>query len=81
MPNQEILRRDELSGIESMLGLAQLRWSGQVIKMDDTRPPQKLFHAELSAGERHIGAQRKRYKDVLKCALNSCNIPAADGKY
>ena len=31
VPNQEILRRAELTGIEAMLNQAQLRWSGHVI--------------------------------------------------
>ena len=75
VPNQEILRRAELTGIESMLNLAQLRWSGHVTRMDDSRLPKQLFHAELSTGKRHKGGQRKRYKDVLKSTLKAYNIP------
>ena len=68
VPNQEILRWAELTGIEAMLNQAQLRWSGHVTRMDDSRLPKQLFHAELSIGKRHKGGQRKRYKDVLKSA-------------
>ena len=75
VPNQEILRRAELTGIEAMLNQAQLRWSGHVTRMDDSRLPKQLFHAELSIGKRHIGGQRKRYKDVLKSTLKAYNIP------
>ena len=75
MPNQEILRSAELTGIEAMLNQAQLRWSGHVTRMDDSRLPKQLFHAELSTGKRHKGGQRKRYKDVLKSTLKACNIP------
>ena len=75
MPNQEILRRAELTCIEAMLNLAQLRWSGHVTRMDDSRLPKQLFHAELSTGKRHKGGQRKRYKDVLKSTLKAYNIP------
>ena len=74
-PNQEILRSAELTGIEAMLNQAQLRWSGHVTRMDDSRLPKQLFHAELSTGKRHKGGQRKRYKDVLKSTLKACNIP------
>ena len=74
-PNQEILRWAELTGIEAMLNQAQLRWSGHVTRMDDSRLPKQLFHAELSTGKRHKGGQRKRYKDVLKSTLKACNIP------
>ena len=37
VPNQEILRRAELTGIEATLNLAQLRWSGHVSRMDNSR--------------------------------------------
>ena len=75
VPNQEILRWAELTGIEAMLNQAQLRWSGHVTRMDDSRLPKQLFHAELSTGKWHKGGQRKRYKDVLKSTLKACNIP------
>ena len=75
VPNQEILRRAELTGIEAMLNLAQLRWSGHVTRMDDSRLLKQLFHAELSTGKRHKVGQRKRYKDVLKSTLKAYNIP------
>ena len=75
VPNQEILRRAELTGIEAMLNQAQLRWSGHVTRMDDSRLPKQLFHAELSTGKRHKGGQKKWYKDVLKSTLKAYNIP------
>ena len=60
----------------SFAGLSsQLRWSGHVTHMDDSRLPKQLFHAELSTGKRHKGGQRKRYKDVLKSTLKAYNIP------
>ena len=57
VPNQEILRSAELTGIEAMLNQAQLRWSGHVTRMDDSRLPKQLFHAELSTGKRHNGGR------------------------
>ena len=63
------------TGIEAMLNQAQLRWSGHVTRMDDSRLPKQLFHAELSTGKRHKGGQKKRYKDVLKSTLKAYNIP------
>ena len=75
VPNQEILRRAELTGIEAMLNLGQLRWSGHVTRMDVSRLPKQLFHAELSTGKRHKSGQRKWYKDVLKSTLKAYNIP------
>ncbi|XP_063591300.1 uncharacterized protein LOC134768401 [Penaeus indicus] len=74
-PNQEILRRAGLTGIEAMLSQSPLRWPGHVTRMDDSRLPKQLFHAELSTGKRHRGGQRKRYKDSLKSNLKAYNIP------
>ena len=48
---------------------------GHVTRMDDSRLPKQLFHAELSTGKRHKGGQRKWYKDVLKSTLKACNTP------
>ena len=75
VPNKEILRRAELTGIEAMLNLAQLHWSGHVTRIEDSRLPKQLLNAELSTGKRHKGGQRKRYKDVLKLTLKAYNIP------
>ena len=75
VPNQEILRRAKLPGIEAMLNLAQLRWSGHVSRMNPDRLPKQLFYAELATGKRHVGGQRKRYKDTLKSTLKAYNIP------
>ena len=74
-PNQEILRKAEMTGIEAMLNLAQLRWSGHVSRMDNSRLPKQLFYAELSAARRHTGGQRKRYEDMLKSTLKAHGIP------
>ena len=73
--NQEVLRRAELPGIEAMLMLAQLRWSGHVMRLDDDRLPKQLFCSELVLGKRHQGGQTKRYKDTLKANLRTCGIP------
>ena len=74
--NQEILRSSNILSIEALLHKSQLRWTGHVMRMEDSRLPKQLFHAELSSGTRHIGGQRKRFKDTLKSALKSCNISA-----
>lgn len=78
IPNQEILRKAGIDGVEVLLRKAQLRWSGHVIRMDDWRLPKQLFFAELAHGKRHQGGQRKRYKDCLKVTLKSCNIPISN---
>ena len=62
-------------GISALLKQAQLRWSGHVVRMDDSILPKQLFYAELSNGKRLAGGQRKRYKDSLKETLRAYHIP------
>ena len=75
IPNQGILRRAKLTGIEAILNLAQLRWSGHVSRIEVYRLPKQLFYAELSTSQYHVGGQRKQYKDTLKARLKAYNIP------
>ncbi|XP_063594968.1 uncharacterized protein LOC134771946 [Penaeus indicus] len=73
--NQEVLWRAALPGIEALIIQAQLRWSGHVMRMEDSHLPKQLFCSELSRGSRKQGGQIKRYKDSLKQSLRACNIP------
>ena len=75
IPNQEILRRTKMLGIEAHLKKAQLRWCRHVARMEDYRLPKQLFFAELSQGKRHMGGQKKRYKDTLKASLKTFSVP------
>ena len=58
-----------------VLKLAQLRWTGHVIRMPDERLPKKVFYGELQEGERSQGGQKKRYKNTLKASLKDFDIP------
>ena len=61
--------------MHTVLKLAQLRWTGHVIRMSDERLPKKVFYGELQEGKRSQGGQRKRYKDTLKASLEDFDIP------
>lgn len=76
--NNTVLERTESCSSESLLIKAQLRWTGHVLRMPDTRIPKRLLYGELSAGGRKPGGQLKRYKDQLKSTLKTCEIPVAD---
>ena len=65
IPDTEILHRAKISGIEAILVQNQLRWSGHVCRMEDSRIPKQLLYGELCDGRKSVGGQRKRYKDVL----------------
>ena len=58
-----------------VLKLAQLEWTGHVIRMTDERLPKKVLYGELQVGKRSQGGQRKRYKDTLKASLKNFDIP------
>ena len=59
----------------TVLKLAQLRWTGHIIRMPDERLPKKVFCGELQEGKRSQGGQKKRYKDTLQASLKDFDIP------
>ena len=61
--------------MHTVLKLAQLLWTGNVIRMPDKQLPKKVFHGELKKGKRSQGGQKKRYKDTLKDSLKDFDIP------
>ena len=72
---QDVLCRAILPGVEALITKAQLRWSGHVMRMEDSPLPKQVFCSEMASGKRKQGGQRKRYKDCLKKSLRVCNIP------
>ena len=61
--------------MHTVLKLAQLMWTGHVIRMPDKQLPKKVFYGELKEGKRPQGGQKKRYKDTLKNSLKDFDIP------
>ena len=72
--NIQVLQRANLSSIEATLSLSQLRLAGHLVRMEDSRLPKQLFYGELSAGKRHTGRPKLRYKDSLKANLKKTGI-------
>jgi transcription termination factor 2 len=77
VPDTEVLQRAEMESIHATLMRSQLRWAGHVHRMDDSRLPKRLLYGELTHGKRCLGRPRLRFKDTLKAALKSCEIPHA----
>ena len=63
-----------MSSIEATLTASQLRWTGHIIRMNDSRLPKTVFYGELAKGKRLRGGQRLRYKDVVKLHLKATHI-------
>lgn len=72
--NAHVLKRADVSSVESMLTAAQLRWAGHVVRMNPERLPRKVLFGELVEGRRSGGGQKLRYKDVIKRHLKATNI-------
>ena len=66
--------------MHTVLKLAQLRWTGHVIRMPDERLQKKFFYGELQEGKRSRGGQKKRYKDTITASLKDFDIPIGSWK-
>ena len=75
IPNTEVMKKAGIQSMYTGLKLAQLRWTGQVIRMPDERLPKKVFYGELQVGKCSQRGQKKRYKGTLKASLKDFNIP------
>ena len=75
IPDTEVLKREEMQSVHTLLKLAQLRWTGYVTRMPNERLPKKILYVELHVGKRSHSSQKKRYKDTLKASLKDFGIP------
>ena len=69
--------------MHSVLKLAQLRWTGHVIRMPDERLPKTVFlviYGELQEGKRSQDGQKKCYIETLKASLKDFDIPMGSWK-
>ncbi|XP_038077400.1 uncharacterized protein LOC119745248 [Patiria miniata] len=73
--NLEVLDRAETTSIKVMILKAQLRWTGHVIQMDDSRIPKQILYGELCLGKRNWGRPKKRFKDSVKANIVHAGIP------
>ena len=74
--NQEVLSRCQISGIEAFLLKAQLRWTGHVIRMDNSRLPKVALYGQIANATRPEGRPLLRYKDKLKSNISSLKLPS-----
>jgi len=65
-PDTKILELANSRSIEAMIFEIQMRWTGHVVRMDDSRLPKRLLYGVLKDGKRPWKHPRKRYKDCVK---------------
>ena len=71
--NFQVLERAGMPSVEEMITTCQLRWTGHVTRMENSRLPRAVFYGELKEGSRKVGAPRLRYKDAFKRHLKNIN--------
>ena len=59
--NTAVLEKCGVTSIEAYLIKSQLRWSGHIVRMDNTRIPKALFYGQLKGCNRPVGRPRLRY--------------------
>ena len=71
--NYEVLSRCKINTLESMIDKAKLRWTGHVIRMENTRIPKALLHGRLATGIPRRG-NHNTYTNSVKRTLKECDI-------
>ena len=74
-PDTEVLSKAKCMSISARVIKSQMRWTGHLVRMDDSRLPKRLFYGELSSGKRPQHKPRKRFKDCVKANLKHMAIP------
>ena len=78
VPNVEVLKMADMPSVEALLSAANIRWTGHVSRMNDSRLPKSIMYGELSLGSRSVGGQKLRFKDVFKRNLKIAGGPVDD---
>ena len=73
MSNFEVLERTGMPNVEKMVTTCQLRWTGHVTRMEDSRLPKAILYGELKEDSKKVGAPRLCYRDMFKRHLNMTN--------
>ncbi|BHF67149.1 hypothetical protein SprV_0301017300 [Sparganum proliferum] len=74
IPDTEILERTDILGSHAMLRQLQLRWSGHLVRMEETQLPKHPFYVDVAIDSRKPGGLKRRYKDTLKNSLKGSHI-------
>lgn len=72
--NTSVLEEADIHTITATIAENQLRWTGHVVRMPDSRLPKQVLYSQLVEGKRAPGGQKKRFKANIKTNLKKCHI-------
>ena len=78
IPNTVVLEQTGAPDMYTLLRQQRLRWTGHVIRMEDSRIPKAVLYRELAVGKRPVGRPRLRYRDVIRRDLKDFNVNIED---
>ena len=71
MPDTEVLGVAKFGSIESIIMQERLCWSGNIVRMEDTRIPKQLLFGELTIGKRPQHGEKGVTRIALKVNLKA----------
>ena len=74
--NYEVFSRCNIDSLQSMVDKAKLRWTGHVVRMEDSRIPKALLYGRLATGIPKRG-NHNTYLNSVKSTLRECGISCA----
>lgn len=75
VPNTTVLEETKALDMYTILRTRRLRWSGHVVRMEDSRLPKSILYGQLVNAPRPVGRPRLRYRDVLKRDMKAFGLP------
>ena len=64
-PDTDVLQKAKTSSIEKRIVQSQMRWTGHMVRMEDSRLPKQLSYGGLTTGTRPNLKPKMRFKDVI----------------
>ena len=65
LPDDET-KTPDLKPVETMIRLSRLRYTGHVLRMDNTRLPKILLNGEINSKKRKVGRPQQNFRSYIK---------------
>ena len=81
IPNKSILEKSKLPRMYDILVQCNLKWGGQLNRLEDSRLPKQMLYSQLREGSCKTSWPKLRYKHIIKRNLEVMNIPLDNWQY